>query len=273
MKGTREQRRTFWLLTGGVALVAVSMLSGLLQLYGLPSGDDDQGAGPPTPSAAPTDPGEVLGETGQADPDAPDPEDLVTTVTGVGRTGTLLAVEIRNDSGVALRSARVRIVARDEAGRKVSTSGSARSTCCTVLALPDGATYGLWANIPTDAPPVSEVEVEVVEAEIGDPEVPPSTVTASGSALVREPGAAVVTTTLVAAGAVDGYVAAQAFLTDPGGRLVAVVSGRFWCFTDGVSRTVRMQLPQPVPPDTRVARVVARPLPADALAPVPSACP
>lgn len=280
MKGTREQRRSFWLLSAGVALVAVSMLSGLLQLYGLPGGDDDQGAGPPAPSSTATEePGDVLGETEPTDPDDPatdeervDPEDLVTTVTGIGRTGTLLAVEIRNDSGVHLRSARVRIVARDDAGRKVTTSGSARSTCCTVLDLPDGGEYGLWANIPTDAPPVRSVEVEVVEAEVGDPTPPTSTVTASGSTLAREHDAAVVTTTLVARGAVDGYVAAQAFLTDPSGRLVAVVSGRFWCFADGVSRTVRMQLPQPVPRDTRIARVVARPLPLDALAPVPSAC-
>lgn len=275
MKGTREQRRTFWLLSAGVALVALSLLSGLLQLYGLP-GDDDREAGPPDPSLTSTDPGEVPSGTGTPDSDAAaepaGPEDVVTTVTAVGRTGTLLAVEIRNDSGVRIRSARVRIVARDAAGRAVTTSGSARSTCCTVLDLPDGETYGLWASIPTDAPPVSEVEVEVLEAEVGNPDVPPSTVTASGIELGREPGAAVVTTTLVAEGAVDGYVDAQAFLTDPGGRLVAVVSGRFWCFADGVSRTVRIQLPQPVPRDTRVSRVVARSVPDKVLAPAPSAC-
>ncbi len=276
MSTWQNRRRSSWPLYAGIVLVAVSILSGLLQLYGLPGGDDDVVPPPSGPSATATgEPGSDVPEEAEPTGDEPpaDPAELSPEVVSFGRTGTLLAVVVRNVSGQYLRSARVQILARAADGRAVRTTfGSAGSTCCTLLGLPDGGEYGVWANVAADAPEIDSVEVRVVAAQVGRHGDPVPTIAAAGASLERLAEETVVTATLTAHGPVDGYVAGQAFLADRNGRLVAVISGRFWCFEDGVTRTVRMQLPHAVPRGTRVARVLAYPVPSGVRAHLPSAC-
>ena len=274
MRRTMEQRRSAWLLGTGVALVAIAMLTGILHLVGLPGGETTDrprptatagGTTEPTGPTGPTEPTEgILGESEER----PAPGAVPASVVRFARTGTLLAVEVRNDSDYYLRAARLRIVARDGRGREVAQAGAPRWSCCTLLDVPSGGRYGAWASIPRDAPPVREVSVEVVDARVGRPTGTTPKVVASPGSVQREADGTVVTTSLTATGPVDGRVAAQAFLVGPRGRFVAVVSGRFWCFADGDTRTVRMQLPQTVPRGTRVDRIVARSVPASAATPI-----
>jgi hypothetical protein len=51
----------------------------------------------------------------------------------------------------------------------------------------------------------------------------------------------------------------QAFLNGPDGEFLAVVSGRWFCFSRG-SHEIRMEFPHPVPPNTTIDRVVIHPV-------------
>jgi hypothetical protein len=97
-------------------------------------------------------------------------------------------------------------------------------------------------------------------------------VAVSHPVLTRVPGDAIVHATFTIAGDASGYVVGQAFLGDRRGRLVGVISGRFYCFADGDRRRVRMQLLHPVPPGTRVLRALAYPVPSGADAGLRPAC-
>ncbi len=68
------------------------------------------------------------------------------------------------------------------------------------------------------------------------------------------------------------YLVGQAILENPAGRLVGVISGRFYCYRDGRRARVRMELLRPAPPRTRVRSVLAYSVPAGVPAGVTDPC-
>lgn len=190
-----------------------------------------------------------------------------------GGHGTRLAMVVRNPSSVEIQHARVLVTVLDAQGNPLGTRAAPPGAkCCTVLGLAPGGEFGLFANLGI---PVSRIDrvllrfLDVTTAPVADraPKV-----LVSDPVLSRTRSDTVVTATLTASGDVGPLVAGQAFLTDPDGRLVAVISGRFYCFADQARRRLRMQLLHTVPPDTRIQRVLAHPIPADVSAITPRAC-
>jgi hypothetical protein len=116
------------------------------------------------------------------------------------------------------------------------------------------------------------VDVDLSQASVAAPPVP-SRITASNVQLNREGDSTVATMYLASDAAVGPYVAVQAVLTDrTGERLVAIVSGRFYCLFPGERLGVRMQLFHPVPVGTGIRQVSVFPIPRD-LATVTAALP
>ena len=193
-----------------------------------------------------------------------------------GTTDGLLSVVVENQSALEISAAHVLITALDAAGHPVaSTSGTAGSKCCTILGLPPRHRFGLFADLGPLVQRVRGVRVRYLAVHMQ-----PWQPARAGSVAIRDPvlgaepnGDAVVTATLAATGPVGPYVVGQVFLAGPDGRLVGVISGRFWCFGDGVSRQRRLQLLHPVPPQTRIAGVAAYPVPPGRPSGVAATCP
>jgi hypothetical protein len=180
-----------------------------------------------------------------------------------GRTGGLVSLVVRNAGDREVRSATVLISLYDAQHRLVKAStGQPRSTCCTVLRLPPGRPYGLFLNVGPRAAAVASVEVRYTRLVTGPwPRPRPTRITARDAELLRTRHDAVVTATLSTHGPLRPFIVGQAFLTDRHGHLRAVISGRFYCFHDGTAKRLRMQLLHPVPPGTRIGRVLGYPIP------------
>jgi len=194
-------------------------------------------------------------------------------VTAVGRDHGLLSVTVRNRGPREIVYARVRVTAVGRAGRTLlSTVGRRLSKATTIAGLPPGHDFGLVLTLPPGTRAVRSVRVAPVEETLAPWRGRHPVLRTGPAALTTDDGDAVVEARFTAAGPVTPYVSAQAFLVDPRHRLVAVVSGRFYCFADGTSRTLRLQLLHPVPAGTRVASVIGYPIPRRAPIPVPKAC-
>lgn len=259
MSTWHEQQRPVWPLYAGLVLVTLAILIGMLLTWGLPG--DDGSTAERSPSATPT--ATLPSDTPAASPSAsPAGDPTKPEVVSWGGNGDQLAIVVRNASDRFIRKARVQIVARDGGGRTIlATTGDARSTCCTVLGLPPGEDFGLFAFVPSSVAEVDEVEVRYVSMESRPARSRGTRVETTHARLELLPDDAVVAATLTADGPVHGFVSGQAFLEDRRGHLTAVISGRFYCFADGTSRQVRMELLRPLPRGTRIRRVLARPIP------------
>lgn len=271
-----ETTRSRWPLYLGVALIALGMVTGYLMMTGAvgDAGDDDAGdAQTPGPVATPepVDEGEE-DQPGDAEPGGSTALDVVSW----GHASGQLAVVVRNESGRLIESMRVRISALDRDGDTVvSTTGTAADVCCTIVGLPPEGYFGLFADADADlASRIAEVEVEPAGGDVPAESPTPTRVRVEHATLERLPHDAVVTATLTTSrsSATSGYVAAQAFLVRPNGRVAQVISGRFYCFGPGRSREVRMELLHPAPPGLRLDLVVAYAFPAGVPAHVPWRC-
>ncbi|WP_435768489.1 hypothetical protein [Nocardioides sp. SYSU DS0651] len=266
-----DNRRRRWPVYAGLALIVLGIVAGYLLMTGA-DGDGGAGRSPATPavSASPDGPAQEV-ET----PDPTDPDDAgsvpILEVVSWGRASGQLAVEVRNRSTEVIEELRVRITALDESGATVvSTTGSERDVCCTVVGLPPGRSFGLFAELGPSARDVAAVEVEPVSAEPAERAVP--RVAVRRPRLERRADDTVVVARLAARGrAPVRYVAVQAFLAGPDGRVSQVISGRF-CL--GADRTgeVRLHLFHPVPRSLRLDRVVAYALPPGVRPHVPWRC-
>lgn len=188
-----------------------------------------------------------------------------------GGTDGQLAVVVRNDADATILSAQVRITAYDADGTVLAAaSGNEWTTCCTVLGLPPGREFGLFAELSGPIEAVDEVEVQYLDVRTSKRVLP--RVDVRRPELRRTPADAEVTAEVQARGGVRGFIVGQAFLTDADGDLLGVISGRFYCFRDGTRRSVRMQLLRPVPPGARVEKALAYPIPSDADAGVDHDC-
>lgn len=268
-----EKTGPVWPLYAGIAILVLAAGAGLLLLTGVVDSGDDE---PRTPRASPSAP-----PTTAATPDRPSSSAIPSAPTTAlgdglrvvswGQARGQLAVVVRNDGSRAIEQARVRITATDARGdRLLSTSGTAGDVCCTVTGLAPGGRAALFVDPVPDAAAVRTVVVEPVSLRAA-PAVTAS-VSARGPVLQRLPGDTVVSVGLLARGDLSGYVAAQAVLVDPRGRVAQVISGRFYCFEPGRARTVRLHLFHAVPAGLRVGEVLAQPVPADAPGVVPGRC-
>lgn len=262
MSPWNDRNRSMWLLYTGLALAVVGLVTGYLRFVGVidRDGDDDDGGTSPTsfftpPPTTPTD-------------DGPDPLEVVSW----GRSSGQLALVVRNETGGYLARARVRIVARDHDGRAVlRRPGAPHDVCCTVLGLPAGGEFGLFAPLTRGVGPIASVEVEAMETE-GGAAPSPMKVAVRDPGLMREPDDTIATAVVTARGDLSGYIAVQAILTDPRGDVAQVISGRFYCFRPGRPREVRLHLFHAVPGSLRLERIVAHPIPHGVPPHVPGRC-
>ena len=211
----------------------------------------------PTPVTLPT---PVTTQTPQPSPSPP----AGPAVVAWGVDGSTLSVVVANQGALEITDAKVLITALDGSRQAIaSTSGTPESKCCTVLSLPPGKRFGLFADFGPLAARIRGVSVTYLQVHLAPwrPAQAPSVSVSNPVLGTDEDGTAVVTATLSARGATGPYVVGQAFLTDATGRLVGVISGRFYCFADGVSLRRRMQFFHPVPDGTRIAAVAAYPVP------------
>jgi hypothetical protein len=177
----------------------------------------------------------------------------------------MLSVRVRNTTDRTLEHATTDIVVTDSSGTAQSTGAPDSDPCCTILNLPPGGEFGLYLDLGSMNEDIAGVDVAYrdiswLPASAGTA----TTLTAGRTHLTAGDSESVVTAHIKAHGDSVRVIVGQAFLTDPTGKFMAVVSGRFDCFTEDRSRTVEMQLFHAVPPGTRVQRVVAYALPDDA---------
>lgn len=185
-------------------------------------------------------------------------------VVSWGGTGDQLALVVRNTSTRQIVHARLLIVALDKQDHPLLvTSGQTNSTCCVLSNVPPDGVYGAFATIKAPLSAVHSVTAQYLDLNVADVPSPESTehVDVSSVQLRRTPSDTIVSATVRTTGKVSPYLSGQAFLVDPHGHLVGVISGQFYCFGAGAVHRLHMQLLHPVPAGTRVQTVVARPLP------------
>ena len=242
-------RPSKWPIYTGVGLIVLAFVTGLLLLTG-----EDPGEGAATRTST----------SSSVGPDGSDDREgrPLLEVVSWGRASGQLAVVVRNTSPSYIQHARIRISAYDEDDRMVlSTAGTVTDVCCTVVGLPRGEEYGVFAEMPAAASDPAAVEVAVVSAETRRAAAADTRVAVGGLGLQHYDDDTVATATLTARRPVSGYVVAQAILVDRRGDTAQVISGRYYCFEPGRPRQVRLRLFHEVPPDLRLDRVVAYPLP------------
>ena len=177
----------------------------------------------------------------------------------------MLSVVVVNTTDRTLSSAEGVITARD--GNDVLVSSSLEDPsggCCTVTDLPPGQQFGFYVDIGDAASDISRVDVayrSVAWAPGGDDVANP--LVAHPVRLDSNRQGAVVVADVKATGPMVAQASVQAFLTGPDGKFLAVVAGRWFCFSKG-SHQIRMQLLHPVPAGTTVDKVVVHPLTGDA---------
>lgn len=175
----------------------------------------------------------------------------------------LLSVRVVNNTDRTLERAEAVINIVPTGGRGgVSAGGSVPDDlCCTVLSLPPGGHFGLYVDL---GPEIGEIaDIEVSYADVAWSPAVDNALSTLQSGKVRLEGGrseATVTTRITSTDKLVDAAAGQAFLTGPDGEFLAVVSGRFSCFSPGRPRTVVMELFHPVPDGTTVESVVAYPL-------------
>ncbi|WP_183093753.1 hypothetical protein [Nocardioides stalactiti] len=260
-----RQRRS-WPVTAGMGLVLLGFVAGFQLLSGVIGDDHDAEAPGPTVTVLPT-------PTVPADPDQPDEEYSMLEVVGWGRASGQLAVVVRNNTDTHINSARVRITGVDVNGTMVvTTTGTPRDVCCTIVGLPPGKEYGLFAPVGDDVGEIAEVDVQAISTRVRRGPTR-ARVSASDLALKRFDDDTVVTARLTARGPrLSGFVAVQAILVDQSGEVAQVISGRYYCFGDRTTAAIRLRLFHAVPDRLRVRRVLAYPVPVGVLPRVPGEC-
>ena len=268
MSPWNDRNRSMWLLYTGLVLAVVGLVTGYLRFVGVIDRDHDDGPGDPpthvsTPSSTPS-------STPTRDHTDPPPAPL--EVVAWGRSSGQLAIVVRNDSGRDLDRVRVRITGRDPGGDPVlTTAGTPRDVCCTVVGLPPDGEFGLFAELEPGVGPIAAVEVTPLAIQDSPAGNTPQ-VTVRDPRLMREYDDTVATAVVVGRGQLSGHMAVAAFLTDAQGEVAQVISGRFYCFEPGRPREVRLHLFHAVPRSLSLDRIVAHAVPSGVPPHVPGRC-
>jgi hypothetical protein len=200
--------------------------------------------------------------TGAAEPvadAAPARPILVTQEWGV--VDGMLSVVVHNTTDRTLRTAEAVITARDRNDVLVVSSLEARDgVCCSVADLPPGQEFGLYVDVGDSADEISRVDVayrDVAWASADESQA--SILEAQPVRLDGNGQGAVVVAKVQTDEPMVAQASVQAFLDGPDGTFLAVVAGRWYCFSQG-SHEIRMQLLHPVPAGTTIDRVVIHPV-------------
>ena len=186
----------------------------------------------------------------------------VLEIVDWGVVGGLLSVRVVNKSGRTLERARAVITIVRGNGVSVSAGGSVvDDKCCTVLSLPPEGHFGLYVDLGEQAEGIQEVRVGYADVSWSPPvDDALTTLDPKRVSLTRGESGTTVTSMVTTTDDLVQAAAGQAFLTGPDGEFLAVVSGRFSCFSPSRPRRVKMELFHPVPDGTTVESVVAYPL-------------
>ncbi|GAA4752274.1 hypothetical protein GCM10023350_41930 [Nocardioides endophyticus] len=184
---------------------------------------------------------------------------LVTQEWGV--VDGMLSVVVRNTTDRTLRSAAGVITARDRNDVLIVSSLEAQDgVCCSVVDLPPGQEFGLYVDVGDAAEEISRVDVAYRDvAWASADESQPSTLEVRPVQLDGNGRGAVVVAKVHTDEPMVAQASVQAFLDGPDGTFLAVVAGRWYCFSQG-THEIRMQLLHPVPAGTTVDRVVIHPV-------------
>ena len=251
-------------------LVRAAALVLLLGLASCTAENADRDLPPPLVDSSPSTPGaEAPGteEPGDDDPGAGDSPSGVNVddaleVVSWGGHGDQLAVIVRNTSDEPIVEADVLIVGLDDSGNVMSSQrGAPGDRCCSIFGLAPDAEYALFAQLDHPVDELSDVEVRFDRIQQGGPSK--ATFTVEKARLETTADDAIVVADLRPAGPVGPHVVGQAVLVDRDDRPLAVISGHFYCFTEGRTRQVRMELTRPAPPGARLGEVMAHPVPPD----------
>jgi hypothetical protein len=173
----------------------------------------------------------------------------------------MLSVVVQNTTDRTLRSAEGVITARDENDQLVATSiEGPGGACCSVVDLPPGQQFGFYVDVGDSASEIDRVDVAyrnvawVPSDEVADSPLAVHPVSLESDAL----GAVVVANVRSDVPMVD-EASVQAFLNGADGGFLAVVSGRWDCFSEG-NHEIRMQLLHPIPAGTTIDHVLIHPV-------------
>jgi hypothetical protein len=208
--------------------------------------------------------GRATGSVVSASATGGDGAPLPLEVVEVGRAGRLVSVLVRNPNAAwGLRDTGVAVTARGRNGAPVGHAHASPGdrNCCTVVTLPPHGTVGFYVDLP---PAADDTPVDSVTIGVPDDRWVAWTSTRPGArtddvVLSRTPDGAVVTGTLTTAAVLMPYVFVQAFVEDPWGHLVAVVTGVAFCHTAKVPKEFSLRLDHPLPAGSRVRLVTAMP--------------
>lgn len=185
----------------------------------------------------------------------------ILQTTGWGVVDGMLSVVVTNTSDRTLGYAEGVVIARTADNQLVATSlAYSDSPCCQVEALGPGEDYGFYLDVGDQGSAITRVEVTyrnlswAPAAAAADQDQ-----VAARPVALREGDLGAVAIVDVTSDAAVPAVVAQAFLTDPQGNVVAVVSGRWTCVRPGQQR-FHMQLFHDVPQGTRIDDVRVHPV-------------
>jgi len=200
--------------------------------------------------------------TGAAEPVAdvaPARPVLVTQEWGV--VDGMLSVVVKNTTDRTLRSAAAVITARDRDDVMVVSSLEAgNGACCSIADLPPGQEFGLYVDVGDAADEIDRVDVAYRDvAWASADESSASTLEAQPVQLDGDGEGAVVVAKVRTDEPMVAQASVQAFLDGPDGEFLAVVAGRWYCFSQG-SHEIRMQLLHPVPAGTTIDRIAIHPV-------------
>ncbi len=192
---------------------------------------------------------------------------LVTQQWGV--VDGMLSVLVTNTTTRTLHYAEADITARSNANELVGTSRtSTDGRCCAVIDLPPGEKFGFYFDVGPDGSTVSEVDVVYRDVTWAEDVEPTTTFTATPTGVETNSVGAVVLADVRTKGGPAAQATAQAFINDANGDFLAVVSGRWDCFTNGL-RKIRMQFFHELPPGAVVDSVTVHPVSGDPARPDP----
>ncbi|GAA4694420.1 hypothetical protein [Nocardioides conyzicola] len=183
---------------------------------------------------------------------------LVTRDWGV--VDGMLSVVVRNTSDRTLRSATAVITARDRNDVLVSSSLEDPNGCCAVTELPPGQEFGFYVDVGDTAADISRVDVAYRDVRWATAaNSSPSPLEAKPVRLDGNGQGAIAIAEVTSSVRMVPQASVQAFLTDADGQFLAVVAGRWFCFSKG-RHEIRMQLQHPVPAGTTVDKVLVHPV-------------
>lgn len=204
--------------------------------------------------------------SGASESNTTGPGSAAVRVVDWGIDDGLLSIVVQNVSGRTIESARAVITARDAHHTIVAAvSDATEGPCCTVFGIPPQGVFGLYADFGPAVTRTRSVSVQTAQVRYAPgAALPGGSIQVTGTTFASAGNLATVSAMVRSQTAASDYIAVQAILDGPDGKLVAVISGQYYCLSAGKPLRVILQLFHPVPRGTYVEAVHAYPIPASA---------